>query len=131
MKRFTLIIGILVAANILYAQNRREKVRDRAELKIEEYKVRLNLTDEQVTDLQELREEMKPEFEEIKKNESLSRSDKMRAHADLLDERSTEVEKILDDTQLAEWEEIKKEVKAKRAEHREKRKERNERQGNN
>ena len=131
MKKITLILGILVAANILVAQNKRAEVRERGKVKIEEYKDRLNLTEAQVTDLQQLREEMKPDFEALKKNESMSRPDKMRAHADLIEERQAEVEKILDDEQLAEWEEIQKEVKEKRGERRERRHDRRENKGDN
>ncbi len=124
MKKFTLIIGLIVAANILYAQGKREKLREGAQVKIEEYKERLNLTEDQLADLKVLREEMKPQLEEIRQNESLTKPDKMRAHADLLEERQEEVEKILDDEQLAELAVIRKEVMEKRAERREKRKER-------
>lgn len=124
MKKITLIIGILIAANILYAQNKKGKMRHRAEVRIEEHKERLNLSEDQVEDLEKLKQEMKPQFEEIKKNESLSRPDKMRAHADLLEERQTEVEKILDDEQLAELEEIRKEFHERRKERMEERDER-------
>lgn len=131
MKKITLILGILVAANILVAQNKRAEVRERGKVKIEEYKDRLNLTETQVADLQQLREEMKPDFEALKKNESMSRPDKMRAHAGLIEERQAEVEKILDDEQLAEWEEIRKEVKEKRGDRRERRHDRRENKGDN
>ncbi len=124
MKKFTLIIGILVAANVLNAQGRKEKAREKVEIKIAEHKERLNLTEDQVGDLKKLREEMKPQLEEIRKDESLSRSDKMRAHADLLDERDAELEKILDEDQLAELDEIRKEVQKQREERMEKRRER-------
>ena len=131
MKKITLILGILVAANILVAQNKRAEVRERGKVKIEEFKDRLNLTEAQVADLQQLREEMKPDFEALKKDESMSRPDKMRAHADLIEERQAEVEKILDDEQLAEWKEIQKEVKEKRGERRERRHDRRENKGDN
>jgi len=131
MKKITLILGILVAANVLIAQNKRAEIRERGKVKIEEYKDRLNLTEAQVADLQQLREDMKPDFEALKMNESLSRPDKMRAHAELIEERQAEVEKILDDEQLAEWEEIRKEVKEKRGERRERRQDRRENRGDN
>lgn len=121
MKKITLIIGILVAANILYAQGKKEKIREKTQIKIEEHKERLNLTDDQVADLQELKENMKPQFEQIRKDESLSPPDKMRAKADLMDERKAEVEKILDDEQLEELEEIRREVHERREERIEKR----------
>lgn len=129
MKKITLIIGILIAANILYGQGKRDHMRQKAQVKIEEHKERLNLTEEQVADLKSLKEKMKPQFEEIRKDESLTKSDKMRAQADLLDERKEEVEKILDDEQLEELEKIRKEVQERREERMGKRKERREGRG--
>ena len=126
MKKITLIIGILVAANLIYAQGKREKVREKVQVKIAEHKERLNLTEDQLTELKDLKEEMKPQFEELRKDESLSRSDKMRAHADLLDEREAEFAKILDEDQLAELEEIREEVRSQLEERMEKRRERRE-----
>ena len=87
MQKLTLIIGLLVAANILFAQGKREQMREKAEVKIEEYKERLNLTEDQVADLKELRESIKPELEAIRKDESKSRSEKMRAHADIIEKQ--------------------------------------------
>lgn len=124
MKKLALIIGLVVAANILFAQGKREMMRERAEIKIEEYKERLNLTDDQVEELKKVREEMKPEFEALRKDESKSRSDKMRAHADLIDKREARVSEILSEEQMAELKVIQKENKQKRMEMREKRKER-------
>jgi len=121
MKKFTLIIGILVAANILYAQDKSERIRGKARVKIEEHKDRLNLSEDQIADLKSLKEEMKPEFEKLKTNESLSRPDKMRAHANLIEEREAAVAEILDEEQLAELEVIRKEVKERRKERRENR----------
>lgn len=111
MQKLTLIIGLLVAANILFAQGKREQMREKAEVKIEEYKERLNLTEDQVADLKELRESIKPELEAIRKDESKSRSEKMRAHADIIEKQEEEVAKILNDEQLTELEVIKKEVR--------------------
>ena len=94
------------------------------EIKLEDYKERLNLTEDQVSDLKKVRESMKPELEALRADESKSRSDKMRAHADLIDKREAEVAKILNKEQLAELEVIKKEMKEKHMERREDRKER-------
>lgn len=124
MKKLALIIGLMVAVNVLFSQERREEMRDRMEMKIEEYKDRLNLTNDQVTDLKKVRESMKPELEALRADESKSRSDKMRAHADLIDKREAEVAKILNKEQLAELEVIKKEMKEKHMERRGKRMER-------
>ncbi|MEM6829591.1 MAG: hypothetical protein AAF551_03685, partial [Bacteroidota bacterium] len=72
----------------------------------------------QVQQLKDLKAKYKPEFETIRKDESKSKSDKMRARADLMDEREVELEAILDDQQLAELKVIRKEMKEKREERR-------------
>jgi len=112
MRKLSLIIGLIAAANILFAQDRREMAREKAEVRFEEYKDRLNLTDDQLTELKQVKADMKPEMEALKNDESLSRSDKMRAHADLIEKREAEVAEILDDEQLAELAVIKEEIKA-------------------
>ena len=112
MRKLSLIIGLIAAVNILFAQEGREMAREKAEVRFEEYKDRLNLTDEQLADLKQVKEDMRPEMEALKNDESLSRSDKMRAHADLIEKREAEVAEILDDEQLAELAIIKEEVKA-------------------
>lgn len=124
MKKLTLIIGLLTAASILVAQEKRDAIRGKAEVKIEEYKERLNLTENQIDELKKMREGLKPELDAIREDEAKSRSEKMRAHADLIEKQEKEVTKILDDEQLSELEVIKKEIREKRSERREKRKER-------
>ena len=120
MKKTLLLLGILVAANILFAQE--EKIRERAEVKIEEYKERLNLSEEQLEQIKELKEKYKPEYKAIAEDESMNRSDKMRARADLFDKREAEMETILDEEQMTELKVIRKEVKANIKERRERRK---------
>ncbi|MEP0272825.1 hypothetical protein [Ekhidna sp.] len=124
MRKTALIIGLMVAANILFAQGKRDAMKEKAQVKIEEYKDRLNLTPDQVAELKKMRESTKPEIEAIRNDESKSRSEKMRAHADVVEKREMEVAKILNEDQMAELKVIKKEVKAKRGERRDKRKER-------
>jgi acyl-CoA reductase-like NAD-dependent aldehyde dehydrogenase len=111
MQKLILIIGLLVATNILFAQGKREQMREKVEVKIEEYKDRLDLSDDQVADLKAMRESMKPELEAIRKDESMKRSEKMRAHADIIEKQEEEMAKILNDDQLTELEIIKKEVR--------------------
>ena len=124
MKKLTLIIGLLVAVNVLFAQNRRDAAREKAEVKLEEYKDRLNLSEDQLDEIKQVKESMKPELEALKADDSMSRSDKMRARADLIEKREAEIAKILDDEQLAELEVIKGEVKANKKTRMEKRKSR-------
>lgn len=96
--------------NILVAQTR-EEARAKAEVKIEEYKERLNLSEEQVQQVKDLRTKYRPEFQSIRDDESKTKSDKMRARADLMDEREAELEEILDDEQMAELKVIRSEMR--------------------
>ncbi|MEQ9467582.1 MAG: hypothetical protein RLN88_09230 [Ekhidna sp.] len=113
MRKLTLLIGLIVAVNILFAQGRREQVKERVKIKIEEYKDRLDLTEDQVVELKKVRESMQPELDALRADEGKSRSEKMRAHADIIEKREAEVARILDDEQLAELEVIKKEINRK------------------
>lgn len=113
MKKLMLIVGLLVAANILFAQGRRDAMNEKAEIRIEEYKERLNLDEDQLKELKALKESIKPELDAIRNDESKARSEKMRAHADLVEKRETEVARILNDEQMAELEVIKKEMREK------------------
>ncbi len=124
MKKITLLIGLLVAVNILFAQDRRGSAKEKAKIKIEEYKSRLELTEDQLADLKKLREEAKPELEAIRKDESKSRSEKMRARAEIMENQENEVASILNEEQLAELEVIKKEVRESVQKRRDRRKER-------
>ena len=119
MKKVTLIIGILLAANILFAQGRKEEMRERAKAQIEEYRERLELSDEQIADIKEIREKYKPEMQEIRKDETKSRSEKMRAAADVVEKQEADMAEILTPEQQEEWKEIKVEIKEKREERRE------------
>ncbi|WP_420316277.1 hypothetical protein [Ekhidna sp.] len=123
MRKLILIIGLLVAGNILLAQDKEDQIRRKREAKIEEFKERLELSDEQIADLKQLREATKPKLDEIREDESKSRSDKMRAHADIIEQNEKEIAQILDEQQLQELEEIKGEIREKRKMRREKRRE--------
>ena len=125
MKKVTLIIGILLATNILFAQGRREDAKGKAKAKIEEYKERLNLSDEQLADIKEIREKYKPEMQEIRNDEATSKSDKMRAAADVIEKQEAEMAELLTSEQQEEWKEIRAEIKERREVRRERRRERN------
>ncbi len=115
MKKTILILGMLVAFNMLMAQNGKGQ---RARVRIEEYKERLNLSDEQTEQLKDLKSKYRPQFKAIREDESKSKSDKMRASADLMDERETELDAILDDKQMAELKVIRQEMRDKAKERR-------------
>ncbi|MEM7297282.1 MAG: hypothetical protein AAF391_03345 [Bacteroidota bacterium] len=124
MKKIALIVGILVAVNIVSAQDGPQRTpRERAKVKIEEYKERLQLTEDQIDDLKAMKEKYRPEMEDIRKDESKSRSDKMRAAADVIEKQEEEMASILNEDQLAEWKEIRGEVKDRRHKRRERRRE--------
>jgi len=74
--------------------------------------------------LKKMRESMKPELEAIQNDDTKSRSEKMRARADIMEKQEKEVARILDEEQLAELEVIKKEIRENVDERRKKRKER-------
>ena len=126
MKKLVLIIGLLAAVNISFGQERPDgpPPHERGMIKFEEYKDRLNLSDDQIDDLKSLKKKYHPEMEKIRTDEAMSRSDKMRAAADVMEKQEAEVAKILSEEQLTEWKAIHEEVKSKRMEERGKRKER-------
>ena len=124
MRKIALIIGLLVAGTIVLAQDKREELREKREIKIEEYRERLELSDAQISDLKKLRVDAKPQLDEIRNDTSKSKSDKMRALAAIMEKQEKEVAEILNDEQLTELEAIKKEVRENQEVRREKRKER-------
>lgn len=123
MRRLFIILGLLVAGQIVWAQDG-EKVRERAKVKIEEYKERLELTEAQIAEIKSLREKYAPEVQAIREDESTSKGDKMRAMADIVDQREAEMEAILSEQQMTELKAIQAEVKENMQERRERRRER-------
>lgn len=121
MKKVTLIIGILVAVNVLMAQGPKDQRGPRGErgVKIEEFKERLELSDDQIEKLKIVKDDLKPELEALRKDDSMTRPDKMRVHADLVEKRENEVAKILSEDQLAELDVIKSELREKHRERKE------------
>lgn len=108
MKKLLILVGVLVAINCVSAQEGMHERRAHAQKRIEVYKERLQLSDAQIESLQSLKEKHRPEMQQIREDESISRSDKMRATADLIDQHEKEMASILTDQQLEEWEVIKK-----------------------
>lgn len=114
MKKFIILLGILVAANVLVAQER-----GRGEDRREELKQLLDLSDEQASQLEAVHQKYKPEFQNIKQDESITRSDKMRAAADLMDQREADVQSILTQDQFEKLTLIKQVRSSDRKRHRE------------
>lgn len=116
MKKIALLLGILVAANILFAQ----EPGPRAQVKIEKYKERLNLSESQVSELKQLRQTNKPQLEAIRNDDSKSRSEKMAAKSEVIRQQEIAVAQILNDEQEAELKVIQQELRerAKRRRHR-------------
>ncbi|MEP1095152.1 MAG: hypothetical protein ABJG78_08580 [Cyclobacteriaceae bacterium] len=119
MKKLIIVLGILVAANVLIAQDS-EWLEERIESRRQAINDRLDLTDEQFEQLKELREKYRPEIQSIRTDESKTRSEKMRAVADLVDEKNSDLTGILSQNQMAELTVLRKEMQAKRKLHREK-----------
>lgn len=113
MKKVSLLIGILMAGSILFAQDKKQG-KPRAEIKFEDYKERLELTDDQVEDWKDLREKYKPELKSIRSDETKSKADKMRAAADIVELQQEELANILSENQFAELQIIREEVKQNR-----------------
>lgn len=123
MRKLALIIGLAVAGNIVFAQDQKEPRRER-EVRIEKFKERLQLTDDQVEELKSMRESLKPEFKAIAEDDSKPRSEKMVARAAVVKKQEDQVAEILNDEQEAELEVIKGEIKEKMEKRRTRRKER-------
>ena len=121
MKKLIIVLGILVAVNVLVAQ---EIEQEQEKSKIQEFKTRLNLTDTQADQLMDLREKYMPEMKSLRSDESKTRSEKMRAAADIIEQRESEMKKILSESQLKELSILKKERRAHMRDRREKMKER-------
>ncbi len=112
MQKVILLIGLFLSGSIAFAQSETRK--ERAEIKIEEYKERLQLSDNQVSDLKEMREKYRPQLKEIRSDKSKNKADKMRATADIIDLRQEELATILSENQFSELQIIREEVKMKR-----------------
>ena len=112
MRRLLIVLGILVAANVLVAQDTKtnERIQDRQE----EIKTRLNLSDEQSEQLKALREKYRPELKSIRDDDTKSRSEKLRAVADLMDQKDADLQGILNQNQIAELSVIRKEMRQHR-----------------
>lgn len=118
MKKLIIALGILVAANVLVAQG--TETNEKIQKKREEIKTRLNLTDEQAEQLKALREKFRPELRSIREDETKSRSEKLRAVADLIDQKDLDLQGILNQNQIAELSVIRNEMQERRQERREK-----------
>lgn len=103
MKKLTLILGLILAAGILFAQQEGQKPRkQQREMNIEQLRERLNLSDEQFASLQAIHQEMQPKMQALRQDDSKSKAEKMRAQADLIEEREQKVAAILNQQQLTE-----------------------------
>ncbi|MFK7954175.1 MAG: hypothetical protein AB8B73_15100 [Ekhidna sp.] len=112
MQKVILMIGMVLVASIAFAQGEGKK--DKPEIKIEEYKERLELSDNQVSDLKEMREKYRPQLREIRSDKSKDKADKMRAAADVMDLQQEELATILSESQFAELQIIREEAKRKK-----------------
>ena len=124
MRKLALIIGLIVAGNVLFAQEEEPKGKEKPPVKIEEYKERLQLTEDQVAELKKMRESMKPELDKLRKDESKSRSERMEARAEIMKRQETRVAEILNDEQEAELKEIHREIRDNARKRRQRKRER-------
>ena len=112
MQKVILLIGLFLFGSVAFAQSETKK--GRAENKIEKYKERLQLSDNQVSNLKEMREKYRSQLKEIRSDKSKNKADKMRATADVMDLRQEELATILSENQFTELQIIREEVKIKR-----------------
>ena len=124
VKKIALVLGILVATNILVAQDGREQRKEKIQERIEEYKERLGLSDLQIEKIKEVRAKYKPDMEEIRQNEATSRAEKMRASADVIEKMEADLSGVLTAEQQEEWKAIKAEIREKKEQRRERARER-------
>ena len=113
MKKLLLVIGILIAANIVFAQEVKS-AEERAVKFKEKLRERMELAPDQETQLKELREKYRPELRSIRNNEEKSKSEKLYAAAVIVEQREKDLAKILSEKQLQELRTIKNEVRQKK-----------------
>lgn len=110
MRKITLILGILIAGNVLFAQDTTKKGK-KAKAKIETYKEELGLTDTQLADLKGIEETSKEEMEALKSDASLTDEAKKESRKAINEKRQAGIASVLNEDQLAQWEEIKSSLK--------------------
>lgn len=123
MKKTGLILGILAmmmfafSANT-FAQERRVEKEENMKKRLDKMKERLNLTDSQYTEIEEINETYSILVADAKSKEYTDQKDKMKAIRQIRKEQDEKITAVLNDTQKAEWtkmkEEKKEEMKEKR-----------------
>lgn len=114
----------MTAVGIIFAQDKTEVGREKAKVKIEAYKERLNLSENQLADLKKMRESLKPELEALQQDESKSRSERMHARAYIIEKQEAGVAEILNNEQEAELKVIQREARENAKERRKRKRER-------
>lgn len=109
MTTMKFFVATLMMVSVMQMSAQERPIREKTRTKVEEYKQRLNLTDEQSEQMKTIRAKYQPELEQIRKSEQ-TRGDKLRAAAEVADQMDAEVEKVLTPAQMDEWKKIKKEV---------------------
>lgn len=109
MTTMKFFVATLMMVSVMQLSAQERPIREKTRTKVEEYKQRLNLTDEQSEQMKTIRAKYQPELEQIRKSEQ-TRGDKLRAAAEVADQMDAEVEKVLTPAQMDEWKKIKKEV---------------------
>lgn len=111
MKKLILLLGIVVAGYAATAQQPKHGM-DNPE-KIEVFKEKLNLSDEQVDQMKALRKKHLEEMKAVKGDQSLSRADKMRKMADAVESHDEKLSEILTEEQMAELKTMREQRKQK------------------
>jgi len=107
---FLLMISFGVKSQERMSQEQREKM-------AEEFKVKLDLSDDQVEQWKEINEKYKPEFE-ILRSDSLSRREKGRLMRDIMERRDKDIKAMLTEDQVIIYTEMQEEMRDRRREER-------------
>lgn len=113
MKKLLLLIGVLTAGNILYAQHA-ITYEERVVKSKERIRERLDLGAEQELQLKEWQGKYAPDLKAIRRDTEKSRSEKLYAMAAIQAKREQELALILSEKQLEELQLMKKEVRRRK-----------------
>lgn len=104
--KIAVVTFILMASQLLAQTGQFGKGNPTGEPRIEEWKVELGLSQDQVTKWNNIHDKYKPKLDKIKVNTDLSRAEKIDAMNDLKSEKDKEIQLLLSNDQWTKFEEI-------------------------
>lgn len=109
MKKVAMALSLMLTLH-LAATAQTSTTREQATEQIEAYKTRLNLTEEQTTQMKTILTKYRPEYQTIRKDTSKSQSEKLQAAEEVSKKQNEEVAAVLTEEQYTEWKKIQSEV---------------------